>query len=518
MKSPYFTEDHDLFRQTVRDFIEKEVVPNTNEWEAQQDVPRSIWTRMGELGFLGINYPEAYGGAEADFFYSVVFIEELSRSFMAGFPAAINVHQYMATAHLAAAGSQELKQKYLSKAISGEFIAALGVSEPNAGSDVAGMHTTAVREGDHYVINGSKIFITNGVNANFVVVACKTNPQAGVNGISLIIVDRDTPGFTTNKLDKLGWHSSDTGELFFDNVKVPASNIIGEEGKGFFYIMDSFQLERLVAAVASIAGAQHTIEITLQYMNERKAFGRPINKFQALRHLIADLQTEVDAAHQYTHYVAWLYSQGEFAVRECSQAKLLTSEVGKKAADVCLQCFGGYGFMEEYPIARMYRDARVGTIVGGTSQIMKEIIAKVLIDGTSYERAYKAEGSATNNNNTSSNGNGAANTLTAKEIILSLPKRYRPEKAATGYTTSIHFNLVGNTGGQFTVNINNGNCEVQEGHHGEATCTVQANANDYEDVELGRSDAQTAVMMGKIQLSNISEMMTFSRLFKKVGS
>lgn len=546
MKSPYFTEEHHLFRQSVRQFIETEVAPHANEWEEKQQIPRYIWQRMGELGYLGLHYPEKYGGSQADFFYSVIFTEELSRSMMGGFCAAVGVHQYMATAHLANAGSEELKQKYLVPAISGEKIGALAISEPGAGSDVANLRTTAVREGDFYVLNGSKIFITNGVYSDFVVVACKTNPSAGVAGVSLLIVDRNTPGFTASKLKKMGWNSSDTGELFFDNVRVPASNLIGQEGNGFYYIMDSFQLERLIASIGSMAAAEVGLEITLKYINEREAFGRKINKFQAIRHNLADIATETEAAKQFTYYTAWLFDQGEFAVKECSMLKLLTSELAKKAADVCLQCFGGYGYMEEFPIARMYRDARVGTIAGGTSEIMREIISKIIIDDVSYQPAYTdeqnkpakastenpeknmqqetkaADAPLTNANTIQNNQNNKTNSMnhdspqTAREIVLSLSDRLKTYKVQPDYQTNVHFDLIGENGGKFTVNIENGVCTVHEGHVGEAKCTLTAKVKDYEDVELGRSNPQMAVMMGKIRLSNMGEMMTFSGLFKRL--
>lgn len=549
MKSPYFKEEHHLFRQTVRQFIETEVAPHAVEWEEQQEIPRSIWQRMGELGFLGLHYPEKYGGSAADFFYSVIFTEELSRSMMGGFCAAVGVHQYMATAHLAQAGSEELKQKYLIPAISGHKIGALAISEPGAGSDVANIRTTAVRNGNDYLINGSKIFITNGVYSDFVVVACKTNAAAGISGISLIIVDRNTPGFTASKLKKMGWHSSDTGELFFDNVRVPASNLIGQEGNGFYYIMDSFQLERLIASIGSVAAAEVGLEITLKYINERSAFGKKVNKFQAIRHSLADIATEVEAAKQFTYYTSWLYEQGEFAVKECSMLKLLTSELAKKAADVCLQCFGGYGYMEEYPIARMYRDARVGTIAGGTSQIMREIISKIIIDDVSYQPAYtdaqgkpgkatpeinannthprevkenkdeitdKNNSLTTTTNQNQFTGNMNSTPQTAREIVMSLSDRLKTYKVDPNYQTTVHFDLLGANGGKFTVSIANGVCTVQEGHIGEPQCLLTAKDKDYEDVELGRSNPQMAVLMGKIRLSNMGEMMTFSGLFKRL--
>ncbi|HXH18224.1 MAG TPA: acyl-CoA dehydrogenase family protein, partial [Chitinophagales bacterium] len=388
MKSLYFTEEHEIFRQSVRQFVQKEVVPYVEKWEEEERIPKEIWKKMGELGFLGINFPEEYGGTGNDFFYSVVLLDEVTRGGCAGFSAAHGVHQYMSTAHILKAGSEELKQKYLPAAIRGTLLGALAISEPNAGSDVANIRTTAVKQGNHYLINGQKTFITNGVYGDFVTVACKTKPDAGYGGISLIVVDQGLPGFTARKLKKIGLRSSDTGELFFENVKVPASNLVGIENQGFYYLMESFQLERLVAGISAIYGAEHGLGMTLKYISEREAFGRPISKFQAIRHRLVELATEIEAAKQLTLHAAWLYDKGEMAVKECSMVKLLTTEVAKQAADICLQCFGGYGYMEEYAVARIYRDARVGTIVGGTSEIMREILSKILIDDVKYNSAY----------------------------------------------------------------------------------------------------------------------------------
>ncbi len=534
MASIYFTEEHELFRQSVRQFIETEVVPRANEWEEKQQIDKAIWKRMGDLGFLGINFPEEYGGTNADFFNTVVLLEETARSTMGGFAAAHGVHQYMATAHLLKAGSAELKKKYLPKAVSGEAWGSLAISEPNAGSDVAAIKTTAVRVGDEYIINGSKTFITNGYYGDFVTLACKTAPEQGMSGISLLMVDQNIPGFKTNKLKKMGWHSSDTAELFFDNVRVPASNLIGEENKGFYYIMESFQLERLVAGIGGVAGAQHCLEITLKYIAEREAFGRPIKKFQVLRHKLVDLATEIEAARQLVYQAAWLFSKGEMAVKECSMIKLLATELGKKVADECLQCFGGYGYMEEYTIARMYRDARVGTIVGGTSEIMKEILAKIVIDDVQYKSAYgnKSQDSrakiqeqqttqTTNNSNTLNNSNNSNNNQKsnnmekASEIIKSLPERFKADKAV-GVNTRFHFEIEGETGGHFTAIVVDGVCTVEDGLNGEAKCIVRAKAVDYEDVELGRTNPQMAVMMGKIKISNLGEMMGFVNYFTRL--
>lgn len=534
MKSLYFTEEHEIFRQSVKQFVQKDVLPFVEKWEEDERIPKSVWKKMGELGFLGINMPEEFGGTANDFFYTVILLDELTRSGCAGFAAAHGVHQYMSTAHILKAGSKELKQKYLPGAIDGTKWGALGVTEPGAGSDVGNIRTTAVRQGDHYIINGQKTFITNGVYGDFVTLACKTKPDAGYAGISLIVVDQGAPGFTTRKLKKVGWRSSDTGELFFENVKVPVSNLVGEENQGFYYIMESFQLERLVAAISSIYGAEVGLEITLKYISEREAFGRPVNKFQTIRHRLVDLAAEIEAAKQLTLHAAWLYDQGEMAVKECSMVKLLNTEIAKRGADTCLQCFGGYGYMEEYPIARMYRDARVGTIVGGTSEIMREILSKMLIDDVSYSSAYNGAGGKSNQQQmpeqarndskkekSFNNQNKTAITMDVKpekasDIIKSLPARFKADKAE-GFDAVFHFDISGPNGGQFTVTVKDKNCSVADGHQGESTCKVTAADTVYEDVELGRTNPQMAVMMGKIKINNIGAMMRFVGLFERLA-
>lgn len=388
MTSQYFNQDHQLFRQSVRQFIEKEVIPNAEKWETERQIPKSIFQKMGELGYLGINFSEDYGGTNADLWYSVVFLEEIARSTMGGFSTAVSVHQYMAINHIAKIGSPFLKEKYLVPAIAGEKIAALGISEPNAGSDVSAILTTAVRDGDEYVINGSKTFITNGTYGDFITLTCKTNTAAGANGVSLIVVDLNADGISRTKLNKMGWHSSDTAEISFDNVRVPVTHLIGQENAGFYYLMESLQLERLVASVMAVAGAELSLELTIQYLHERETFGRPIAKYQAIRHKIAEMATEVDIAREFVYSTCWKFTQGEVMVKECSMAKLFTSELAKRVADGCLQFFGGFGYIEDYPICRIYRDARVGTIAGGTSEIMKEIISKIVVDGAAYKKVY----------------------------------------------------------------------------------------------------------------------------------
>ena len=384
MQSPYFNEEHDLFRSSLRDFFDSEFSAQFADWERNNEIPREAWLKMGEMGYLGICHDEAYGGLEADIFTNVVFNEELSRTLNSGFAIAVAVHVYMATNHIAKVGNVFQKEKYLAPAIAGQKVACLGMSEPGAGSNVRGLKTTAVDKGDHFIVNGSKIFITNGFYGDIMTLCCKTE-----NGISLLIVDLDAEGVTKNKLEKIGWHSSDTAEVFFEDVKVPKENLLGEEGRGFYYLSESLQMERLVLAMNSIGLMDGVMELTKKYMSEREAFGKPISKMQALRHRLADIATDIEAARQLVYNTAWKLENGVFAVKECSMCKLLTAELHKKVVDECLQMFGGYGYMEEYPIAQVYRDARCASIIGGTSEIMREIIAKMSLDGVAYQKAYK---------------------------------------------------------------------------------------------------------------------------------
>jgi acyl-CoA dehydrogenase len=384
----YFNEEHQLFRQSIRTFTEKEVLPNASKWEDERHIPKEILKKMGDLSFLGLQFDEKYGGSTADFWFSVVFLEEIARSGMGGFSTMISVHTYMAINHIYKIGDESLKQKYVVPAIAGEKLAALGITEPDAGSDVSAIRTTAKKEGDFWIINGSKTFISNGFYGDFITLTCKTEPSAGAAGISLIVVDLNVEGVSKTKLNKMGWHSSDTAEIKFDEVKVPLENLIGYENGGFYYLMESLQLERLVAAIMAVSGSELALETTLQYLHEREAFGRKIAKFQAIRHKIAEVATEIEVAKQFVYNVCKRFADGEVVVKECSMAKLHTSELSKRVVDTCLQYFGGYGYIEDYPIARMYRDARVGTIAGGTSEILKEIIAKIVIDDVQYKKVY----------------------------------------------------------------------------------------------------------------------------------
>jgi alkylation response protein AidB-like acyl-CoA dehydrogenase len=389
MNSLYFTEEHELFRKSLQDFLQKEVVPHIEKWEKTGTIERFIWKKFGEMGFFGINYPEAYGGLNLDLFYSVVFLEELQKIKSSGFAAAMWAHAYLAMTHLNAEGSEKIKQNYLAPSILGEKIGALCVSEPFGGSDVAGMRTTAVQKGDTFVINGSKTFITNGVYADYYIVAAKTNPELGNKGISIFLVDTNLKGISANKLDKLGWRASDTAEIAFDNVEIPAENLMGEAGKGFPYIMQHFAFERLIMAVNAHARAEYAIDYTIEYMSQREAFGTTINKFQALRHTMVEHATEVEHCKIFNYAAMARLNNGEYVVKEATMAKLKSTKVADLAIYDCLQMLGGYGYMEEYPLARLLRDSRLGPIGGGTSEILKEILSKMIIDNQNYKPAVK---------------------------------------------------------------------------------------------------------------------------------
>lgn len=383
----FFTEEHHQFRQGFRDFLQKEVVPHIEKWEKTGTIERFIWKKFGEMGYFGLRQPESYGGLDLDLFFTVIFLEELQRINSGGFAAAMWAHAYLAMTHLKAEASEELKQKYLTASISGDMIGALCISEPFGGSDVAGMRTTAVREGDAYVINGSKTFITNGVYSDYLIVAAKTHPELGAKGITMFLVDHNTAGVSASKLDKLGWRASDTAEIAFDNVRIPASNLMGEECHGFFYIMQHFALERLIMAINAHARSEYAIEYAIQYMSERKAFGKEINQFQVLRHRIAQAASNTEMAKSFNYLTAKRLDMGEYVVKEASMCKLTATRIADEVIYDCLQILGGYGYMEEYPMARLFRDSRLGPIGGGTSEILCEIIAKTIIDKKDYKPA-----------------------------------------------------------------------------------------------------------------------------------
>jgi len=383
----YFNEEHNLFRESLREFLDREVRPNIEDWEKAGKIPKSIWQKMGKMGFLGLTFPEKYGGGDLDFFFEVILNEELGRLNSGGFVITQQVVQYMSAPYIYKYGSDELKEKYLPGIISGDLIGCIGITEPDAGSDTKNIQTRAELVDDHYLINGSKTFITNGLYGDFVVLVVKTDTSAGSKGVSLICVDLNLKGITKNKINKLGWHSSDTAELGFDNVKVPKENLIGEEGEGFYYLMNGLQLERLCFLPSNVATMEYALSVSLDYMSQRTAFGRTIDKFEVIRHRVSQLSAELEALKAFSYYCCDLFDKGIYDVKLCSMGKLLVTELHEKISTQCLQFFGGNGYTEDYPMARMFRDSRIGTIGGGTSEIMREIIAKVIIDDVKYKKA-----------------------------------------------------------------------------------------------------------------------------------
>ena len=381
----YFTEEHEVFRESFKDFLQKEVVPHIDKWEKTGNIDRFIWRKFGDMGYFGLSYPEEYGGLNLDIFYMVIFLEELQKINSGGFAAAIWAHVYLAMTHVNVEGDTSIKNKYLSASISGEKIGCLCITEPFGGSDVAGMRTTAIRKENSYVINGSKTFITNGVYSDYLIVAAKTDPSSKHAGMSIFIIDRDTPGISATKLDKLGWKASDTGEIAFDNVVVPSENLMGEEGKGFAYIMQHFALERLIMGINAHARAEYAVDYAIQYTSERQAFGKTLDSFQALRHKIAEMASQVEMCKEFNYSIAKRLNDGVYVVKEATMSKLISTKMADEVIYDALQLLGGYGYMEEYPMARLFRDSRLGPIGGGTSEILREIIAKIIIDKKEYK-------------------------------------------------------------------------------------------------------------------------------------
>ena len=374
-----FTEEHDELRAAVRSFVEGELAPNAREWEAAGDFPtRQVIREAGSLGLFGAKYEEEYGGTGPDFVADAVITEELTRSTSGGVGAALGSQKDLAPYYVYRFGTEEQRRRWLVPAVAGERIAALAVTEPNAGSDVGGIEMQAGREGDGWVLNGRKTFITNGSIADFVVLAAKTDPEAGHRGITLFVVDTDTPGFSATRLETLGWRTSHTGELAFEDVRVPGEGLLGEEGRGFYQIMQSFQWERLSMALAAVAAADRVLETAMAYAREREAFGRPVARFQVWRHRFADLGTEIEAGRSLTYHALRKHVAGEDAVREVSMAKWYTAELAWRVADECVQVHGGYGYITEFPAERAWRDARLGPIGGGASEVMKEIVGRSL--------------------------------------------------------------------------------------------------------------------------------------------
>ncbi len=369
---------HEDFRKSLREYIERELAPHADAWEEAEEFPREVFERMGDLGFLGMQYPEEYGGGD-DILAEAVLHEELTCCGSIGLACSVGAHVGIAMPQINKFGSAEQKEKYLKPGIQGISMGALGITEPEAGSDVAGIKTYAVKDGSDWVINGSKIFITNGVRCDWVVLAVKTDRDKGYAGISQFVVDKSTPGFeVSRKLKKLGWKASDTGELAFMDCRVPGDALLGELNHGFHQIMANFAWERLIVALGTLGTAQLVLEMTMQYAKERQAFGKPIAKFQVISHQLADMATDLEAARHLTYHALSLYMEGANPIREVSMAKLYSCDMVCRVADQALQIYGGYGYMEEYPIARIYRDVRVLPIGGGTREIMKEIIVKTM--------------------------------------------------------------------------------------------------------------------------------------------
>ncbi|MGG0657513.1 acyl-CoA dehydrogenase family protein [Rummeliibacillus pycnus] len=371
----YVKDEHQIFRTSLKKFLEKEAYPYYDEWEAERIIPRDFWRKMGSNGFLSPHLNEEYGGMETDFGFSVILIEELERV-GAGLIGVSN-HNDIVVPYLDTFGSEEQKKRWLPGCITGEKITAIAMTEPGTGSDLANIKTTAIRDGDHYIVNGEKTFITNGIHADLVVVACKTSTNEGHKGISLLVVEQGTKGFTKGKtLNKVGLHCQDTAELIFEDAQVPASNLLGEEGRGFYYLMEKLQQERLVVSIQAQAAAEKILELTVDYVKERSAFGQSISKFQNTQFKIAELATEIELGRTFLDKLIINHMENKQIVKEVSMAKWWVTEMTKRVASQCMQLFGGYGYMEEYEIARRYRDAPVSAIYAGTNEIMKLIIAK----------------------------------------------------------------------------------------------------------------------------------------------
>ena len=383
MPLPTLTDEHEMLRRTVRAFVEKEVAPQVDAWEEAGRIPRAFWRRLGELGLLGLEFPTEYGGAGGDFLSSVVLGEEMARCRSGGVAFSVLVHTDMSSPWLTRYGTDAQKRRYLPGIVRGETVCALGITEPGTGSDMASITTRAVRDGDGYRLTGSKIFITNGVYGDLYFVAARTGAGTAERrhaGISMFLVERDTPGFTVSRrLDKMGMRASDTAELSLQDCPVPAENLLGEEGRGFHQLAAGLQRERIMAAVLALSGATQALEDTLAYVRERHAFGEPLAARQALRHRLADMATEIEAARHLVYHAASLYTAGRDCVTEVSMAKLFATEVANRVAYQAVQLHGGYGYMSEFPVERFFRDVRLWTIASGTSEIMREIVAKRLL-------------------------------------------------------------------------------------------------------------------------------------------
>jgi len=379
MKHPYLNEDHEIFRQSLRKFLEKEAYPFYEQWEEERMIHRSFWQKMGEQGFLCPDIDEKYGGSEVDWGFAVVINEELERvgSGLIG----IGLHNDIVVPYITSYGTEEQKQRWLPKCVTGEIITAIAMTEPGTGSDLANIKTTAKLEGDHYIVNGQKTFITNGIQSDLIVVAVKTDPQAVPKhkGVSLIVIERDTPGFSRGrKLNKVGLHCQDTAELIFEDCRVPKENLLGEEGKGFLYLMEKLQQERLLVAIGAQTASEVMLKMTIDYVKSREAFGKPVSQFQNTQFKIVEMATEIEMGRAFLDQLIAEHIEGKNVVTKVSMAKWKLTEIAKKIASECMQLHGGYGYMEEYEIARRFRDIPVSSIYAGTNEIMKTIIAKNL--------------------------------------------------------------------------------------------------------------------------------------------
>lgn len=368
------------FRDMVQRFLNKEVAPHYEDWEAQRLMPKSIWQVMGQAGLLLVDFSAEHGGAETDFDVSQMIQEEMCRSGFHGLASGYNIHANIVAPYISNIGTPEQQEKWLPGMARGEIVTALGMTEPSAGSDLAALRTRALRDGSDYILNGSKVFITNGIHADMVVVAAKTNPELGSKGVSLFLVDADSPGFSRGKkIDKMGQHSSDTAELFFSDVRLPSNALLGDEGKGFAHMMQELPRERLGVAIQAIGHAQGALDMTVDYVNQRSAFGQTIGKFQNTRFKLAEVLTEIELCRAMYEKCLDKFNRRVMSVEDAAMLKFAASEMQLRVINECLQMFGGYGYTDEYPISRFYRDARVQTIYAGSSEIMKEIIARGIL-------------------------------------------------------------------------------------------------------------------------------------------
>ncbi len=375
----YYTKDHDMVRRALKEFVDKEINPYMDEWEEQGIAPlHDLFKKMGDLGFLGIRFAPEYGGQGLDYWYDLILLEEMAHCQGMGIPMAVSVQTHMATPAIEEFGSEYLKETYLKPAIAGDMVASIAVTEPGAGSDVASLQTTAKKDGDAYVINGSKTYITNGTQADFLTLLARTSEDPGYHSFSLFVVPTNLKGFqVSRKLDKLGVRCSDTAELFFDNMRVPAENLIGKEGEGFIYQMQQFQHERFSGLPGGYIATKDMIDMTVKHIKERIVFGKPLISKQVLRHRIADWLTEIECLKQLTYHIVRMKMEGLDVTREVSMGKLFAAQIAQKVADGCLQMYGGLGYMNEMLISRYYRDARLFSIGGGANEVMREIISRV---------------------------------------------------------------------------------------------------------------------------------------------